>query len=122
MTTDLISHPVTHVALTIAKPLLIVLAPMSAQNAWWTERKGLLSLRNNGLIIWHSDHAISDNPYGEAMTDIRNGFKRVFQHGWEIYLGEADHHWYELSFLDCEYSADQIRIPVYPSAFTLGNN
>ncbi len=114
--------PGTHITLAIAKPLLIVLTPMSAKNTWWTDRKGLLSLRPDGVLIWHSDDFIATEPWGRSMTDINNGFKQFGRDGWNPLLSENNSVWHELSFGNCDYLNDSVIIPVYPSTFTLGNN
>jgi hypothetical protein len=118
---NITTAPVTQVTLTIAKPLLIVLTPMSAKKAWWSTRKGLLYMRPDGVLAWYSDDFIANEPYGKTMTDINMGFKHLFKEGWSILLSKPDCNWGELSFEPCEYSTNQVLIPVYPSTFTLGD-
>ena len=120
MTTNLISAPATHIVLTTEKPLLIVLKPDS-HKSWWIDRKGILSLNHDGVVKWHSDHNISEKPFGEQMTNLISGFKPLGKEGWTFWLSEDGNIWGEWGFGECEYSSNQILIPVYPSTFTLGD-
>ncbi len=120
---NITTDPVTHVTLITEKPLLIVLTPsMPKRNGWWRDRNGLLSLRPDGVILWHSDDFIVIEPHGRSMTDIKMGFKNLFKGGWDVLLSENKSVWHELSFGNCDYLNDSVIIPVYPSPFTLGNN
>lgn len=120
MTTNLITAPVTHIALTTERSLLIVLKPDSYKS-WWLPRKGLLTLNHDGILIWHSDHNISEKPFGEKMTDLISGFKPLGREGWRILLSERGDTWAEWGFGECEYLTNRVLIPVYPSTFTLGD-
>jgi hypothetical protein len=113
--------PITELTLKADKQLLVILTPQSPKNNWWRERKGLLSLRPDGVIVWHSDDFINTEPYGRSMTDIKMGFKKLFKGGWDVLLSENNSVWHELSFGNCDYLNDSVVIPVYPSTFTLGD-
>jgi hypothetical protein len=119
MTTNSISAPATHVALTTEKTLLIVLKPDS-HKSWWIDRKGILSLNHKGIIIWHSDHNISEKPFGEQMTDLISGFKPLGKEGWTVWLSEHGNTWGEWGFGECEYFSNKVLIPIYPATFALG--
>ena len=114
--------PITELTLITDKSLLIVLTPRPRMfNDWWLDRKGLLSLKPDGVILWHSDHAIADDPWGRSMTDLYWGFKQLAIDGWDIFLSEDGSVWHELAFTACNYLRDSVIIPVYPSTFTLGD-
>ncbi|WP_373539340.1 hypothetical protein [Chamaesiphon sp.] len=114
--------PITELTLTTDKPILIVLTPfMPKRDGWWIDRKGLLYLNHDGIITWHSDNFIASEPCGKSMTDIVLGFKHLAKEGWNPLLSEDGSVWHELSFGNCDYSADRVLIPVYPSPFTLNN-
>lgn len=121
MTSTLITALATELTLTTNKPLSIVLTPRSPSNAWWLDRKGLLSLKPDGVILWHSDHAIAADPWGRSMTDLYWGFKQLAIDGWDIFLSEDSSVWHELAFTASNYLRDRVIIPVYPSKFTLGD-
>ena len=119
--TNITTVPVTGLTLTTDKPLLVILTPQSPKNSWWLDRKGLLSRRPDGVLIWHSDDFISNEPWGRSMTDINSGFKQFGKDGWNPLLSESGSVWHELSFGNCDYLTDSVLIPVYPSTFTLNN-
>ncbi len=125
MATTSTTAPVTQLTLTTDKPLLIVLTPSNSmrRNSWWVkDRKGLLALRPDGVLVWASEDFIAAEPYGRTMTDINTGFKALFKEGWSILLAYTDSAWGELSFDTCDYSKESVIIPTYPSTFKLGAN
>jgi hypothetical protein len=125
MTTTSATAPVTEIILTPKNPLKIMLTPSNCmrRSTWWVEdRQGLLSLRPDGLVVWHSLDFIATEPYGRAMADINAGFKTFFKEGWNILLAYTDSAWGELSFDTCDYSKESVIIPTYPSTFKLGAN
>jgi hypothetical protein len=108
-------HPAAELVLTVDNPLLIVLTPRSFRDAWWRDRKGLLYLREDGLIDYASDHTTK-----VTIFMSQEFLKQLFYDGWEAYLSYPDCPWYEHKYKKWRHEADRVLIPVYPSTFTLG--
>jgi hypothetical protein len=116
----IVSSPdtVTELVLTIDNPLLIVLSPWRRENAWWRDRHGLLFLRHDGVISWHSDHSADS-----TKITSHEAFKQMIRDGWDVFLadrGEADRAWYEPDLNEWTYESDRIIIRVSPCKFRLG--
>jgi hypothetical protein len=96
----------TELTLTVENPLLIILSPWQRKNAWWRERCGLLYLRRDGLIEWHSDH----QPKSEKLAS-HEAFKQMIRDGWDVYTTSpalADRQWYEPDLNEWKYEHDRI--------------
>jgi hypothetical protein len=82
----------TELVLKVGNPLLIVLTPYSPKNAWWRDRKGVLSFHHDRNIDWNSDHT-TDNNFDRSILN------QIWRDGWEVnaaLAGETNRTWYHL--------------------------
>lgn len=104
--------------LRIDNPLLVVLTPYSPKNAWWINRKGILSLLADGVIAYHCDRFDS---IGETVNVSHQYFKQAMRDGWSVYMAYCSKPtvWFEYEPVAWGYESDGVIIPVEPSNFVL---
>jgi hypothetical protein len=105
----------TELSLQVGNPLLIVLTPYSAKNAWWRDRVGILTLHTKGTIEWSSDHQKRsqwDSKGGEVFHEY---IKQAIRDDWDVYLASStktDRIWYEPTLSKWQQEEDRVIIPV----------
>jgi hypothetical protein len=105
----------TDLVLTIGNPLLIVLTPWRPRQAWWRDRCGLLYLRHDGVIDWHSDHS----PKSTKIAS-HEFFKQTMKDGWDVFMkSESDLTWCEPDLNPWQYEPDRVLIKAHNTVFKL---
>jgi hypothetical protein len=106
-------HPTeTAMTLKVGEPLLVVLTPYLPANAWWGERKGILTLLPDGVIDLNSDYLKCDGRGNEVTNVSYQYFKQAMRDGWSVYLAYCSKPsvWHDFNAVPWQYEPDRVII------------
>jgi hypothetical protein len=102
----------TELTLKVGEPLLFVLTPYSPKNAWWQERKGILTLLPDGVVDLNSDYLSCDGRGNEIINVSHQYFKQAMREGWSVYMAccAKPTIWYDFNPVPWQYEPDRVII------------
>jgi hypothetical protein len=132
MTTDTLSRstrnppnaPIaTELTLKVGEPLLVVLTPYSPKNAWWQERKGILTLLPDGIVDLNSDYLNGEGRGNEIIHVSHQYFKQAMREGWSVYLAYCSKPtvWHDFNAVPWQYDPDRVIISADTCAWKLSH-